>query len=252
MLKFLLPAALALLTACGPTVQTTSGAAYLDQRTATGAPVTVDPEIAEIAAIEPNLTFPARIGVARVVGRQLTVVPPEEAALFADFAEKNQAYGVFVPVSPLVAALIEPRRERTADGRIVTEARNVLHHVRQAAARQHLDAVLIYELTTRGDVRTRAYSASSGFISGAFLAPGNPSTEAEALVGAILLDVRNGYPYGTATKRRDLSDLTGPYSSRSRQVALEEAEILAMLTDLLADVDTMLDLLATSQGRRAS
>ncbi|MEO1001410.1 MAG: hypothetical protein AAFW69_12540, partial [Pseudomonadota bacterium] len=143
-------ALLAALTACGPVTQSTSGAAYLAQTGADGSALEIDASIAEVAAVEPTLTFPARIGVARVVGSRLTALPEGEATALADFASRNAAYGTFVPISPLVAELVGAESEIVAQR--IWGVRRVLSTIRRAAARQHLDAVLIYELGASGRV----------------------------------------------------------------------------------------------------
>lgn len=67
-----------LLTACSVDYQNTSGAAYL------AAGEIDDPDLRRAAAYEPNLHFPARIGVVKLVYNQITTPPSAERAVFAD------------------------------------------------------------------------------------------------------------------------------------------------------------------------
>ncbi|WP_377508868.1 hypothetical protein [Octadecabacter sp. R77987] len=151
---------LILISACSTTSQTTSGGDWLAARSAV-----VDPEIAAAAAVEPDLRLPARIGVARVVNGQITAIPADEIALMSGINSAGARFGSFTAVSPMIAQTIE------TDGRP-----DALRLARLTAARQHLDYVLVYDLSAQG----RGIGATG-------------------MAQAILLDVRNGYPYGTAT-----------------------------------------------------
>jgi hypothetical protein len=109
-----------LLTACSTYVQTTSGSQYLSGYSASppkgeirlpsaGEAGTVDADIALAAAVEPQLRFPARLGLARIDSGRLTQVPPAEADAWRGLAERlGSGYGEFVSVSPLIAALATP------------------------------------------------------------------------------------------------------------------------------------------------
>ncbi|MFW6300468.1 MAG: hypothetical protein ACOC20_06065, partial [Oceanicaulis sp.] len=142
------------LSACSYSTQTSSGADYLAgyrgpaaaagaaAREQAKAEASLDEEIRAIAAIEPALRFPARIGVARVENRQLTSVPPSELAYWGELAERlGPETGAFAPVSPLITAMVAPAAGRHATpGALIAD-------IRRGAARQHLDYVLVYELS---------------------------------------------------------------------------------------------------------
>lgn len=224
----LMVAALAALAACTPSVQTTSGAEYVAAR-----PGLIDQDIREVASVEPDLTFPARIGLARVVNGQITTAPPEEAALFADFAERHAALGSFVPVSPLIEGMVNGDR-----------ASPVINRLRRAAARQHLDYVLVYELgaRSRGTTDTPFALADVTLIGGAILP--TRINRVTGLGSAIFVDVRNGYPYGTASASEDLSGLARSFgTSRARQ-NLRDRATTRVARKLLPQVDEMLTELA--------
>ena len=88
--------------ACGNYVQTTSGTRYLEGYGTDGAAATdsgaappaiyagpagtVDAEIAAAASVEPQLRFPARIGLARIDRGGLVPVPATEAAAWQGLA----------------------------------------------------------------------------------------------------------------------------------------------------------------------
>ncbi len=221
-------AALLTLAACQPTFQETSGADYVAAR-----PGLIDPEIRDIALVEPDLTFPARIGLARVVNGALSVAPPEEAEMFADFAARHAGLGTFVPVSPLVEGMVNTDRRGP-----------VVDRLRRTAARQHLDYVLVYELgaRSRGTRDTPFALADVTLIGGAIL-----PTRINRVTGignAIFLDVRNGYPYATASATEDLSGLARSFGTGRAQRDLRERATGRVAAKLLPQVDEMLTQLA--------
>jgi len=113
------------LAACNVDYQTTSGAAYLAAGTID------DPYLAGTAAYEPNLHFPARIGVVKLVYNQITSTPSAERALFADTL--SQVPGEVVQLGVLDAQMSERENYYRVDrGKI-----------RQLAVSRHLDYVLI-------------------------------------------------------------------------------------------------------------
>ena len=72
MLRFTILATALTISACSPEIQNTSGRAYL---AANGID---DPAVAKFAAYEPDLNFPARIGVVRLVYGDITTIPENE------------------------------------------------------------------------------------------------------------------------------------------------------------------------------
>jgi len=123
------------LAACETTTQYTSGADYLARYQNTSISTqnaSTDLAVRDIAAIEPDLRFPARIGLARIgEGQNLTTVPFDEAESWRDAAQDlGPAIVEFIPVSPPVAnsvSSLEQKRETTA-----------IAHLRRGEALQHL------------------------------------------------------------------------------------------------------------------
>ena len=107
--KFALVAAVGalLLSACEHYTQTTSGADYLARYDASYTPLEgggsdVDADVRRIAAVEPDIRFPARIGLARIEHGSLIGVPADEGYIWQALAEDlDPRFGEFVPVSPL-------------------------------------------------------------------------------------------------------------------------------------------------------
>ncbi|MGF1594264.1 MAG: hypothetical protein ACFCUW_13350 [Kiloniellaceae bacterium] len=238
-----------LLAACDRSVQTTSGSQYLaayDNGAGEGA--ATDAEIVAAANVEPQLRFPARIGLARIGPDGLAAVPAAEAEAWRGLAGRlGSGYGEFVPVSPLVAALATPE----SDAQVVTckavrcfeapkvRLDRVVRQVRLGAARQHLDAVLIYEAFGSSEESSNPLAVTKLALIGFFLPTENVA--AEGFAQAVLVDVRNGYTYGTASAvaEKPSHRLTTVGDSRdAHRSALAEAEARAVAV-LAGEVEGM-------------
>lgn len=238
-------------------VQTTSGADYLARYdaaiAAAGVPATgssggsgsVDQMVREAAAVEPILTLPARLGIARLEGGALTAIPPEEAALWADLAGRHRALGEFVVINPLVARLSAAasgyRPYVCSAGRpgYARQIEEVVNGVRMGAARQHVDAMLIYEVAAASSKQTTILGFMDVTIIGGAILP-TRSIEAEGLGSALLVDVRNGYPYGTASAVVELDELSPSWGSDHRRNTLRAEAAQQVVERLVADIDAML------------
>lgn len=254
-----------LLAACGHYTQTTSGsqylAAYEGDSTAKAVP---DGEIVAAADVEPQLRFPARIGLARIGPDGLAPVPAAEAESWRALAGRlGSGYGDFVPLSPLIAALATSAAQakpapRTCGYLGCFEApadrlAKVVRQVRLGAARQHLDAVLIYETFGRSEESSNPLAVTKLALIGFFLP--TEDVAAEGFAQAVLVDVRNGYTYGTASavaekpSRRltTVSDSGDAHASARREA---EAHAVAALT---GEVEGMMrDLRLALAERRAT
>ncbi|MFN7054888.1 hypothetical protein [Hyphomonas sp.] len=248
-------AALALVAACGTTVQTTAGADYLARYdgsydvVAGASGSEVDGEVRRIAAVEPDIRFPARIGLARIENGRLAAIPEREAEAWAALAEQlDGAYGEFVPVSPLIAAMVSPA---PADRHGARYAGDTIADIRRGAARQHLDYVLAYEVATAHSSRGSAISAADLTVIGMFVLPGR-SVQAEAAASGILIDVRNGYPYATLTAFADRRGLSRTINAwEVRQDMLRDASAKAVL-ELAGELGTALELLKVASEEKAA
>lgn len=226
------------LVGCTSSVQTTSGADYLRRADAAlgagGAGSSVDAEVRAIAAIEPQLRFPARIGLARIENGSLTAAPADELELWSALSERlGTSAGELVPVSPLIAAMVAPQGERAKD------AAAVVADIRRGAARQHLDYVFIYEVVSVDNTRTNALSAADFTILGMFVLPSR-DVEIDATANAVLLDVRNAYPYGTATAFAEARRTTTLVRSGERGREASETARLEAVHNLTNDAHDVL------------
>lgn len=187
----------ALLAGCTDT-QTTSGTSYLaryhDTPVATGekGKKSIDQRVREAAAVEPVLQFPARIGLARVEDGCLTSIPVQEGEAWRKLRGKlGTGFGEFVPVSPLVAGMVAGD---TCGLRGDTD--HVINTIRLGAARQHLDAVLIYEVYSKETTSGNLLKVADLSLIGGYLLP-SESHDVQGYANGLLIDVVQGYPYGT-------------------------------------------------------
>jgi len=113
------------ISACTPEIQTTSGRAYL---TAGGIEDSVG---LNFANYEPNLKFPARIGVIRLVYGRLSTMPDKERELYLE--DMPDSLGTLVHLGPLEAQMANVSQYRGLDQM----------EIRQLAASRHLDYVMV-------------------------------------------------------------------------------------------------------------
>jgi len=267
MRTILLAAASALLLAgCESQVQMTSGADYLARYDAEAAAARriggvapapgraakgIDPAIRDAASVEPILRFPARIGLARIVGGTLTTVPEDEAKLWRALAGKHRHLGEFAAVDPLVAEFTAGAvGVGRTDGR-GTPIGRIVDTIRLGAARQHIDAVLIYEVGARASKEATFLAIADLTVIGSAILP-TRSIRAEGVARALLLDVRNGYPYGTASASADLSELSTSWGSDGRRDALRREALGRVTESLMPEIEKMFhDLVAEMLVRAA-
>jgi len=253
-LRSLFAATALYLAGCSHSVQTTSGAQYLSNydelapqlaksvgdsiASETETPLRLSDRdlIREAANVEPILKFPARFGLARIERGRLTSIPESEARAWAEFAKGYREYGSFTHVDPIIAeftsASLQPNKtsyERRHD---------TPKKIRLGAARQHLDAVLIYEVAVSSKSQNTGLAfADLTILGGAFLP--TRGLEAAGIAKALLLDVRNGYPYGTASTEVDLSELSPSWGSDAREARLHKQAGANVVIDLIPEVDAM-------------
>ena len=212
------------LCGCDAAIQTTSGSEYTRLPVPARSQDALTADVMEAAAVEPLLRFPARIGLARIANGRLTAIPSTEASLWLDMTQAHPNLGEVVPVSPFLAAQSS------------RPARMVVQNIRLAAAKQHLDAVLVYELGIRSRKFTTGLAFADLSILGAAFLP-TRRIDTQGVAQAILVDVRNGYPYLTASTDVDLSHLTPAFGSDARRAKQETVAALAVLKKLVPQID---------------
>lgn len=226
------------LAACDPNIQTTSGQSFIE-----AAPDQIDPEIAKAANIEPNLHFPARIGIARIVNGQLTLPPSEEIALFANVFERSRNYGEFIPVSPLVHAMLNDRTTGINARYHHRNAQDIIQQIRLTSARQHLDYVIIYEVGARSSTGNTPFALADVTLVGGMLLP-TRQIDVAGIGAAAFIDVRNGYPYGTTQVTTDLTGFSRTFQADRQSAMLRAQATLQVAKALVPKIEDMLANLA--------
>ncbi len=235
---------------CSYAVQTTSGEDYLARASTIKAyaskPISAsipdfDARIRRVAAVEPILRFPARIGLARIQRGRLSSIPQPEADAWFQLAEKlGPDFGEFVPVSRLIAEMVANLQDSENES---SRVHSVMEKIRLGAARQHLDVVLIYEVYGTSDSRLNPLAIADFTLIGAFIVPGR-SVEATGYATALLVDVRNGYPYGTADTSITRQGLAPAVAASERRRDLDVEAGTEAAIALTGEVETMMARLA--------
>ena len=228
-------------TAAQPVVQRTvrrtkDGAKVIEDRIET---ISTDELIRHAAAVEPLLAMPARIGLARVEHGSLTTIPDGESQLWTALASRHAGFGSFAAIDPFLAdytvRTVLPQERRA----LRRDAGDLITKIRLGAARQHMDAVLIYEIGSRRDLDDEVPGLSPIRVLGAAPLPGRV-IETEGVARAFLMDVRNGYPYGVASASADLSDFEdSPWDDKPRDAEGIAAKI-EITEALVPQVEAML------------
>jgi len=241
-LSFLI--AILCITGCTNTIQTTSGQAYLEKHKTVTAPSDAsegafEDQLRKVANVEPTLTFPARIGLARIDGGRLVAIPSNEGDAWIALRDKlGKDFGEFVPLSPLVAQMAQ----NSVDFKQTNRGFETMNEIRLGAARQHLDAVLVYEIYTKTDTNSNILSIGDLTIIGGFLLP-SKTTEAQGYANAMLIDVMQGYPYGTVSATVDKEEVLTSrwgWGSDSGKTELNDQVKAKAAVNLSHEVDTML------------
>jgi len=218
------------------------------------APDDIDARVREAGAIEPNLRFPARIGIARIGPSNwqpsLVAVPQEEAAAWIAAKDRLGAgFGEFVPVSPMIAAMVEPDFKPAPNDRVAA-ARHLMDTIRLAAARQHLDAVLIYEVDATVNQKSNPLRFADWTVIGGFVVP-SQDVKAAGVAQAMLFDVRNGYPYGQVTSSVDDKTESALFYSGEAKTSLSQKVENAAVDKLVGESEGMIRKLKEDLAKRS-
>lgn len=229
---------------CANTVQTTSGEAYLKKyaqvpqrsgKSAGPGEFDIDAAIREAASVEPILEFPARIGLVRIThyGR-ISDIPEAEAEHWAALADRlGEGFGSFVPINPLIAKLTAAEAPNPNPHQL-----DVVSQIRLIAARQHLDAVLMYEVNTAREIEQNAMAATDFAIVTAFVLPSR-KIKGEAIGTALLIDVIQGYPYGTVEARVQEQKLATLWGTNRKSEAIAARLRASVTAELVVETQTM-------------
>ena len=238
------------LIGCTHTVQTTSGQAYLKKHPPTkkssvvatftkakkvnhkkygvsekSESIDIETAIRQAAAVEPTLYFPARIGLARIEDGRLTPLPAAETEIWVQLKQRLEPdFGEFVPISTIVADMVRASLEP----RLKYQSSDAMNQIRLAAARQHLDAVLVYEIL----------SDTGLTIVGGYFAP-SQELHGKGVGHALLIDVIQGYPYANAQASFNLDQSTATRNTFAQQQDLSQQVNSQVTTKLALEVEEM-------------
>lgn len=204
----------------------------------------IDESVRQAAAVEPILKFPARIGLARIEHGRMVGIPKEELTLWQTLIEKRADLGEFVAINPFVASYTSSALE-------LSEQAHVAHRIRLGAARQHVDAVLIYEIRSGSSNETSILGLADLTIIGGAVLP-TRVIDAKARADALLIDVRNGYPYGNTFAEAEIGEGHPSWGSDARQVEVQAAAKFVSVQKLVPEVDKMIEKLISAFLIRAT
>ena len=231
------------LTGCA-TTQLSSGADYLNRSNYPSEAISppyvsdIDQDIRDIAAVEPDLKFPARIGIAYIEQGSLKTLPPDHGEAWHPVTERvDGQLGEIVPISPLIAQMVS-----TGPASYETRVSHLINSIRRGAARQHVDYVLIYEISEASGRQSNCLRLADWSVLGLFIIPSR-DVDVVASGSAILIDVRTGYPYGTASGVATRDGIATPAGANSKRAKLAERAEKAAVSNLAKDVIVMIDTL---------
>lgn len=233
------------LSACSTYHQGSSGEEYLgkyeaisyskNETTPTNGSQNFEKTLREIASVEPVLQFPAKLGIARIERGKITQIPANEMQIWGKMRDSlGESFGEIVPLNPIIAEMVADSVDSHNMGI------NSLNKVRLGAARQHMDAVIIYEVVSKSQNQDNWMEIGNLTIVGMYVLP-SETVESEGYASAILIDVLQGYPYGTAdiaVEKQKGFTVSGESSARA---AAMEANIKATAVQNLApQVETLI------------
>lgn len=230
-----------------PTQIVKDGNVYVLQGQGTPPP-TFEQRMRDVASVEPLLRFPARIGLARMEYSQLTAVPADEMKEWEKMGDNlGQGFGTLVPISPMIVqmAAASPMSDTGYAGGgyqwtpgTPGSTNDVVSAIRLGAARQHVDAVLIYDVSVNTQEDDNALSWANITIIGAMVLPGY-EIEGSAQANAMLIDVRNSYPYAHTSVVAEASSSSTAVRTHTVRKTIADSTRQQAVADLAKDVEGM-------------
>ena len=240
---FILAICLASVGCQSHSVQVTSGKEYLsnyaDYDASEMNASDLNEEVKLIASIEPSIKFPSRIGLVKLFNGRITNLSPDEVVAWEDArSTMGSKFGVFIPVSPMIAEMVYTPRNTNSKSKI--KSSEIFRKIRLGAARQHLDHVLVYEVFRKQKTTKLASSVANWTIVGGYFVPSR-EIETTGFANALLIDVRNGYPYGTASATLNATELSASQTYRDRARNLSDINQIATVIKLIPEVQNMME-----------
>ncbi len=244
------------LAGCQTHMRSSSGEAHLNPYAGQVTPAqdaTFDPELRWPADKGPILTFPARIGLARIENGVISEVTQAEAEAWLALAkELGPGWGEFVPItpklvelessgqSPALEACPEPQHWSGWQCK-ASVIDDTVRDIRRGARRQHVDAVLIYEAFAQSEQIPNPLALTKLALVGYLVAP-SENIAADGHAQAVLVDVRNGYAYGfaSAVAKDAAFVLSSSLNSGSATLSVQDEAKTAAAVELTSEVGLML------------
>ena len=223
-------------------VQMTSGKKYLSDYTIHGPTDAnasdLNEEVKAMASIEHSIQFPARIGLVKLFKGRITNLTVDEVEAWKESrVAMGSQFGDFTSVSPMVAEMVYT--PKSTHGKSKTNPSDIFRKVRLGAARQHLDHVLIYEVFSETKTTKLASSIANWTIIGGYFVPSR-EIKTTGFTNALLLDVGNGYPYGTASATLNAKEFSASQTYRDRSRNLADQNQVSTVLKLIPEVQQMM------------
>ena len=223
-------------------VQMTSGKKYLSNYTHYDATETnasdLNEEVKAIASIEPSIQFPSRIGLVKLFNGRITNLSVQEVEAWEESrTTMGNELGNFIPVNPMIAEMVYTPRK--TNGKSKDSPSDIFRKIRLGAARQHLDHVLIYEVFSETKTTKLASSVANWTIIGGYFVPSR-EIETTGFANALLLDVRNGYPYGSASASLNAKEFSASQTYRDKSRNLADKNQISTVIKLIPEVQQMM------------
>ena len=223
-------------------VQMTSGKKYLSNYTNHDVTETnasdLNEEVKAIASIEPSINFPSRIGLVKLYNGRITNLSVQEVEAWEELrSTMGSEFGDFIPVNPMIAEMVYTPRNTNSKSK--SNPSEIFRKVRLGAARQHLDHVLIYEVFSDTKTTKLASSVANWTIIGGYFVPSR-EIETTGFANALLLDVRNGYPYGTASATLNSTEYSALQTYRDKTRNLAGKNQVSTVIKLIPEVQKMM------------
>ncbi len=193
-------------------------------------------KLLQVASVEPTLKFPARIGIARIDHGHLSNIPLDEAEAWKTLQNNlGEDFGELIPINTMIANLVSHDFESSDNKKT-----QIINKIRLGAARQHIDAVIIYEPYSNLRRKSNLLNIADITIIGALILP-SQNIEIEGFASAIFIDVFQAYPYGTVQVTLDKDE----YHSTSWNLSYKQRKVSDMTKikssiKLISEVENML------------
>src|SRR5262245_35584668 len=195
-----------MIASCTSTSAFRFGLSDLQQQLDSQPPLFTDADIAELEALAPQLPTPFRLGVAPPISLELDdrydwrrqggnvqrasfgTWDADEAAVIEEWGRRFREAGIVSELVLLPRMLVQGSS---------TEQAEMLPAMRRAAARHHVDAVLVVNRVSASQSHRGLFSLLDITIAGMFIIP-SYEVSSMSVMEAALVDTRNGYLYASA------------------------------------------------------